>query len=136
MWRLMVMVVWLQTCGNTLAKSCWNSGVLLIYHWFNYWVQLGLWSTKQLLVELILWVVLVNLWLLHWKINIWETQLLSYFSLVPVLGGHWVTGYDILSYIKSKFKLPSLNRNMKDVVQRAGSILEKWCRTKQADCVE
>ena len=48
-----------------------------------------------------------------------------YFSLVPVLGGHWVTGYDILSYIKSKFKLPSLNRNMKDVVQRAGSILEK-----------
>ena len=50
-------------------------------------------------------------------------QLLSYFSLVPVLGGHWVTGYDILSYIKSKFKL--LNRNMKDVVQRAGSILGK-----------
>ena len=40
--------------------------VLLTYCWFNYGVQLGLWFD--------VWVVLVNLWLMHLNINIWEAQ--------------------------------------------------------------
>ena len=40
--------------------------VLLTYCWFNYGVQLDLWFD--------VWVVLVNLWLMHLNINIWEAQ--------------------------------------------------------------
>ena len=40
--------------------------VLLTYCWFNYGVQLGFWFD--------VWVVLVNLWLMHLNINIWEAQ--------------------------------------------------------------
>ena len=52
--------------------------VLLIYCWFNYWVQLGLWSAST-----VRWLV---------NINTWETQFYadSVISLVPVLGGYWV----------------------------------------------
>ena len=54
--------------------------VLLIYCWFNYWVQLGLWSASTVC------------WLMN--INIWETQF-------------WVIDLNLLIHIKSKFKLPS-----------------------------
>ena len=79
LWSMVVIMFGYKQVEMLLENVAEILVVLLIYCWFNYCVQLGLWSA------------LTVCWLMN--INIWETQFYAdwVISLVPVLGGNLVT---------------------------------------------